>query len=379
MRKKIITLALTALIAVGMCTPVLAGDPDSAGNVFEAGDTVTLNSLPFFGAFAAGQNVSVSDSQAEGSVMEAGQQVSISSTDIGESLYIAGNIVTCSDTAVHGNIYGAGNTVTVDAATKANGIYIVGSSLEIAGTSKAVYAAGGSITFSGKVDGDVYLEGDNVTVTDDAEVTGELNIKSAKDPEVSESAKIGSYSFDEVKPDENGVTNVSLGSRVWSKFSSWIYWVIAMGAFGMLLCWLFDGHLTRAAELIKERPGLMIGTGVVSWIGIPIIAILLCCSYILAPVGGLLMLAYVLLLCAGLAFAGASLVRLFLPNMNVFLSALIGIAVLEAVRMIPFIGFIVGMVADMYLLAYVIQSIWSGRKKMEAEAEIEIVPADDQM
>ncbi len=136
----------------------------------------------------------------------------------------------------------------------------------------------------------------------------------------------------------------------------------------MLLVWLFNDHLENAADLLRTKPGVMIGSGVITWFCVPIVALILCISCILAPVAGLLMLAYVFFLCIGLAFAGASLIKLFLPKMNPFLSALIGIAALEIIRVIPVIGFLVGCVADMYILAYVVQRIWKGRsQKVEVE------------
>ena len=105
--KRLAAAFMTVLIAATLATPVLAVEADSAGNILEADNSVTIDSVPFFGAMAAGQTVLISNSEAEGSVMAAGQEVNVSSTKVGESLYVAGNIVTCSDTDVHGNIYGA--------------------------------------------------------------------------------------------------------------------------------------------------------------------------------------------------------------------------------------------------------------------------------
>ena len=372
--KKFAAFVMTIMIAATLATPVLAVEADSAGNVMEANDMVSIDSVPFFGAMTAGKTVTINNSEAEGSVMAVGQEVSLGSNKIGESLYVAGNIVTCSETDVHGNIFGAGNSVSIGNGMNANGVYLAGSTVTFAGKAKALCAAGTNVTISGQIDGDAYVEGENVVIADDAVITGELKIKSTKEPEVSDNAKVANLSFEEVSEDENDAagiaSKVGIGSIIWGKVKTCIYWAIAMGVFGLLLCWLFDSHLTKAAQLVKERPGLMIGTGVIAWVGIPIAALILCITYLLAPIAGMLMLAYVLLLCAGLAFAGASLVRLFLPNMNVYLSAIIGIAVLEVVRVIPVLGFIVGMVADMYLLAYVIQNIWSNRKQKEAPVEV---------
>ena len=368
---------MTAFLTVCMCIPVFAKDRDSADNVFEADDNVSISSDKFFSAFAAGQSVSISDSEAKGSVFEAGQQVSISLTDVGESLYIAGNDVNISSTKVLGNIFAAGNSVMISEGTEANGVYAAGNEVAFDGEAMALYAAGTKVTLSGKIYGDAYIEGTEVIVTDDAEITGDLKIASVNEPEVSDKASIGDYDFEQVKEDNDDdsgiVGKVGFGSMIWSKIKSCLFWIVAMGAFGMLLVWLFNGHLENAAELLRTKPGVMIGSGIITWFCVPIAALIMCVSCILAPLAGILMLVYVLLLCAGLAFAGASLVKLFLPNMNPFLSALIGIAALEVVRVIPVLGFIVGCVADMYLLAYVVQCIWRGRLSKVKKEEVENV------
>ncbi len=380
MSKKITALFMTAFLLICTCVPVLAAETDSAGTVFAADDTVSLDSVPFFTSFACGQSVDITDSKAQGSIMAAGRDVSVGSTVVNESLYIAGEKVTSTGNEVSGNIFAAGNSIDIEESS-ANGVYAAGNEITFGGTSKGFWAAGTKITFSGKVDGDVVLEGDTVKVESGSVVTGELRIVSSKEPEVAEDTSIGSYKYEEIaEKDVSGLSltgKVSIGSVIWSKVKSCVYWVIAMGVFGVILCWLFNSHLVKAAELIREKPGLMIGTGIISWCAIPVLAIFLCCSYVLAPVGGMLLLAYVLINCAGLAFAGASLARLFLPNMNIYLSAIIGIAVFEVLIMIPFIGILIGIVADMYLIAYVVQTIWT-RVKNEKAARVAVVEEEQQ-
>ena len=366
-RKKITAVLLTALIAVCMCTTVFAGDSDTAGNYCEAGNVATIPGDAVRSAFLAGQSVNATNGNAIGSLYAAGQEVSVIGTSVGESLYVGGNSVTVSGCTVDGNVFAAGNNVVVGNGVESAAVYAVGNMLTFEGNADYAYIAGNHVSFGGKVDGDVTIEAESVEIEDGAEITGELKVISADEPDMDDDAKIGSFSFEQVTDDaddaDDAVSKVGFGALVIKKLTKCLYWVVAMVAFGMLLVWLFDKHLTQAALWMKERPGAMIGTGIISWMCIPVAAVLVMCSYILAPLGGILLLAYVLLLCVGLAFAGASLVRLFLPDMNVFLSALIGIAALEVVRMIPVIGFVVGVAADMYLLAYVVQSVWQGRLK----------------
>ncbi len=367
MKKRIVTLITAGLMAVCACVSVSATEmeKDSAGNVAVAGDNVKLPDENVFGAFAAGQSVDLSGAEADGSVMAAGQQVMASSLSVGESLYVAGNILSIDDAEVDGNIFAAGNSVSLTGKTSGKGVYIFANSVVFEGEAKAVYIAGNTVSLKGAIDGDVTIEADTVSVEDGTEISGDLKIKSPHEPEIGDDVSVGDYSFDKTEEKDSASAAVSIGAKIFRRITKCIYWIVAMAAFGMLLCWLFGSHLTRATEFMKTRPAAMVVSGIAGWIAIPVAALLLCISYICAPIGGMLVLAYVLLLCAGLAFAGASLSRLVFPKMNVFLAALIGIAVLEAVRMIPVIGTLVGIAADMYLLGYVIQSIWLGRLKKE--------------
>jgi len=366
-KKKITAVVLSLLMAMFVCVPVLAAEPDSAGNIFESGDVVTLPTDPFFGAFAAGRSVSMLNTGAEGSVMMAGQEVVVNNSEIMESLYLAGNSVTVGYTDVSGNIYAAGNNVVIGEDVFGNGIYAAGSSITFSGGARYACLAASKVTVTGVVDGDLSISADDVTIEEDAVISGTLSINSTNEPVISDAAEIGEYEYNRITDDEadveKGAGAAGIISKFFSRVTSCLYWIVAMAAFGMLLCWLFSDHLDKALDMMKSKPGVMVGTGIISWMAIPAAAILLCFSYILAPIGAMLMLTYVLLLCAGLAFAGASLARFVFPNMNVFLSALIGIAALEVLRMIPFVGFLIGAVADMYLLAYVIQSIWERRMR----------------
>ncbi|MBR1909409.1 MAG: hypothetical protein IJ821_02365 [Lachnospiraceae bacterium] len=364
--RKLITLFATMMMAVCMCVPAFAADSDSAGNVFEAGDSVSLPETPFFGGFIAGQSVEAEDIDAEGSVIMAGQSVNVNDADVGESLYIAGNIISVNDAYVNGNVCVAGNNIVLKS-TEGNGVYIAGNQISFDGVANALHAAGNTVAVKGTIDGDAVIEADVVELDDDLKVTGSLTIRSVNEPKIPDNAPIKDFIYEPISSGEQqggiGTLGIGIGTRIIKKLTSCFYWIVAMAAFGMLLCWLCGDHLTKASELVRTKPGAVIGCGIISWICIPVIAVALCCTYILAPVGGMLALLYVLLLCAGLAFAGASLVRIFLPDMNVFLSALIGIAALEIVRMIPVIGTLVGIAADMYLLAYVVLTLWDNRLK----------------
>ena len=365
MKKKLMTVLTAAVIAVMTCVPVFAEqstDIDSAGNVAVSGDLVTLPASPFFSAFAVGNSVDFGGAEANGSVFAAGQQISGSGAEIGESLFAAGNTVNLTNIEVEGNIFAAGNEITISGESEANAVYACGNALSFEGKTYALYLAGNHVILKGTVDGDATIEAEKVDISDDAVVTGKLKIVSANSPEIPDGANISDFDFEEPVNESDGEDgSFSIWSVIWGKITKTVYWIVAMAAFGMLLCWLFNDHLTMASEYIKNRTAAVVVSGILGWLCIPVLVLALVCSYFLAPVGGILMLAYVLLVCVGLAFAGASLSRLVFPKMNIFLSTLIGIAVLEALRMIPVVGFLIGAAADMYLIGYVIQRLWLNR------------------
>ena len=370
---------MAALVAVSMCVPVFADAEtesvqDSAGNILISGDNVLLPSAPFFGAFAAGKTVDLGDAESEGSVFAAGQDISASGASIGESLYVAGNGIMLNNVDVQGNLFAAGSNISMIGESEANGVYMAGSKITFEGESNALCLAASTVSVKGYIHGDVNITADNVEIGNGTIILGKLKVTGSNEPVIPDDAQIGDYEFSAAsKAGEDAAeaaAKVSIGSMILKKIGSCFYWIIAMAAFGMILCWLFNDHLQGAVDLIKNRTAGMILTGVIGYFCIPVAALLLCITCIFAPIAGLLTLAYVLLLCAGLAFTGASLARLVFPNMNRFLSALIGIAVLEAVRLIPVIGFIVAIAADMYLIGYVIIALWDHRLQRKSSAEV---------
>ncbi len=82
----------------------------------------------------------------------------------------------------------------------------------------------------------------------------------------------------------------------------------------------------------------------------------------LAPAGGMLLLGYIILIIAGESFTAASVSRLILPNMSIYPAAIIGVVIIRLIKLIPVIGFIVGALCDLYLLAYVSCRLF-GRKR----------------
>ncbi len=339
-----------------------AEDSDSARNLFMAGEDVLLPSDPFFSTFSMGRKVIMEGSEAEGSVFAMAQDITIDNSKIGESAYIMGETVTVRNTPVHGNIFAMGRNI--DIAGESNAVYAMGESIEFDGVTNGLYVQGESVVLSGKIIGDATVEyGSSLTLDPDMEITGNLKVKGKTETQVPETAKVGSYEFEQKIEEKEEDVTPTIGAIIAGKIAKTIFWIVAMSLFGLLLCWLFNDHIIRAGECIMKEPGKAVARGLLGWICTPIIIIFMFCTVILAPAGALLLMVYIILLCAGTAFAGASIGRLIFPKLHPFLASVACIAALEVLRQIPYIGTLVGVVADLYLLSYVVGCISDGINK----------------
>lgn len=365
MKKKTIRIALaTLLLTVLVPVGVFADDTQSgefASNVYSAGLNANVNNAQAKDIFCAGQTISVNSSEAQGNIFVAGQGVAVESVYAGADVIVAGQSISVSDAAVEGNFIAAGQDVVVDGNVDSCGVIIAAADVSYSGTCDEVYISADKIEFNGTANGDVKLAGTDVIIGEGAQIAGKLTVLSSKEPDISESSQMGEYVFNLQKNTEEdvkeGVAAAGIFAKMLKKLVSRLYWIPAMVLFGLLLCLLFGKNVDEAKDMIKSETTPMVLSGAIGWIAVPIVALLVAITFIGLPIAGMLMTAYVLLLLAGLTFAGASLGRLAFNKLNPYLASVIGIAILEAVRIVPIIGGLIAVAADMYLIGYVINKI----------------------
>ena len=370
-RKTIPAIVVAWLLCIALSMPILAAEADSAGNVFMAENSVVLSELPFFDAWALGQDVVVEESRSKGSVGVMGQSVKINNSYINNALYAGGGTIILQDTAVLGNMYMAGNNIKMSGIISCNGAYLAGRNVTFAGNSNILNIVAETVKIDGNISGDAYVKADKIEISPATVISGKLIISSVNEPAIPDTAQIGDYSFKKENLAEEGknIEKEETASPIQKKLTSTLYWFAARAALGMILCWLFSKHLIQAAEYLKTSTGSFIGTAIGGFLLVPIAAIILCFTYVLLPVSILALIIYGILMFVGISFTGASLPRLFLPSMNIFLSSLIGIAVLSILGALPFVGWIVVILSGMYLLGYVLMYLWSNRLKRVKKTE----------
>ena len=310
-----------------------------------------------------------------------GRELALSKQDIDNDLIAAGQVVRLSDITAKGSIRAAAQDIVLDNAVATENITVAGQDVVIRNSSgNAIAAAGNTVAFTGTcneltayaetvfidgtVEGDVIVGANSVEIGKDARIKGTLYVSAPSDPVMQRGAKVGDVQFTQT---EGSASSAQIEGALASFSSMFLVLMAVLSIVGTIVVavlaeWLFRRHTVAAAEMIRNRTGATIGTGVVAAIVAPIVIVILIGLGITLPVAAALTFALLAMTSVAGGFAGASLFKLAFPKLGRFACALAGGAIIGVVGAIPILGSIVHALAFMYLLGYALQSIYLGMR-----------------
>lgn len=348
---------------------------DSGNNLLAAGESLSVTKGVYFGGFGAGKDISVRNSKLKDTLALAAQDITLEDTEIGGSAFLAGYDLNIHNTAIGGNLFAAGYNVAITGENSANTVYAAGNQVSFSGTAKGLSLGGEDVFVDGVIDGDVNISANRVSISDDTVINGKLTVQSLADPMADSKAEIGEYSFSltentktEIKEIEDMKESVvefwdENGAKI--KMSGWIYSLLTSVVIALLMSWLIPGQLVFSAETVKRHPAAIIVSGILLLVLVPVIFLLLCVTIVGVPAALVLLTVYILAMSLALPFAGASLGRMIFPNMPGVLSALIGVVLLKACKLVPYLSAAVALLCIVYSLGTFFQMMWNSRKKKQ--------------
>lgn len=352
-----IVLIIMAILPVSVFASTDREEGSFGGNIYSAGTTAVVKDSEARDIFCAGNTVSVAGNSVRGNIFAAGNYADIKNVYVVADIFAAGQSITISDAEVDGSLYVAGDSINVTGSDVGSAI-IAGQNVSFDGKAGNVYISGQSVQISGNIYGDVVVDSKSVDIADDISISGTLTVKSDEEPDVP-AGVYSNYVFEKNAIDESKVKEVTLAAKMIKKITSRLYWIPAMLLVAFALILLFGKNLDEAHDTIVNKPTGMILTGVIGWIAIPVSAFILAVTVIGLPLAVMVTMIYVLLLLVGLTFAGASLGRLAFRNLHPILASVIGVAILQIVRIVPVVGGMVAVAADMYTIGYVLYAIYT--------------------
>jgi cytoskeletal protein CcmA (bactofilin family) len=272
--------------------------------------------------------------------------------------------VGCADLKVHGRIDGdliavCGSVVVEDDAEITGDADLKGADIEMHGKVNGdLDATGGQVALSGQVGGSATLKGDVVDVDDDAHVGRDLRYSSRERISIEPGSAGGevTYSPEEPEPAVSG-----------GHFLMWFFFMATCLLTGLGTLALFRRSAPGIVSAVRGDALRSAGIGFITMIVVPVAALLSCILIITIPAAILVILAWALLVYLSqvpvAVFLGDfALTRLGRQGHSPFVALLLGVPMLYLVFAIPFIGALAIFATLFVGFGAIVISLWAARQ-----------------
>ena len=314
------------------------------GDVFAAGRSLTINGQVNGGVSFAGQTAVINGQVAHG-VRFGGQSITVNGK-IGGDLVAAGAQLNISRNAEIGDdlIMGMGTA-------QVNG-RIVGD----------IRAGAGDVTIANGVGGNVEMEVERLTIASTATIGGNLNYLSPNEATIESGAQVGgevTHRIPERKePAATGIFAGLVGAAIWKILAFLMSFVV-----GLIIILLASRRTAAMAGSIQAHPWLSLGWGAIVLFGIPIAAIIVMITVVGLPLGLISLVLYGIAIYLSQIPVALLIGRLIIrprgemDSQGLLIGAFaLGLAILFLLRLIPFIGWFIGLLVVVFGLGSLITS-----------------------
>jgi cytoskeletal protein CcmA (bactofilin family) len=379
--KGLVAILIVTLLMIFTAVPVLAFDARSgaritvaSGEVVEddlyvAANTVTIDGTVNGDLWAGGSIITV-NGVVNGSVMAGGRTVNING-DIDHAVRAAGETININGD-VSGDVIVVCSEVNIASTARIGGDLLFGAGIaRIDGPVEGnIKGNGGEVTLSNRVNGNVELEVESLTILSTANIGGDLNYTSKEEADIQSGAQIAgatTHKLPEVKKDWTKVFPFVLFFGALGKVLGFLMALVA----GLVIILLAPRKLTSVAEAIGSKPGPSAGWGAVILFVTPIAAILVCLTIIGIPVGLIALVLYGIAIYLAQIPVGLFIGRWIIGRFRavegraIMVGALAtGLVIIKLLELIPYFGFLVGLAVVLFGLGAAVVA----ERKRRAEA-----------
>ncbi len=367
--KKKICLLLIVILAV-VCVPTFAEElldeeliapkDNKVDNGFVVKDEVQLKKSFNTSTFVAGNNVEMY-SEVDGLNFVAGNNVKVSS--IQDYLFAAGNSVALEGVSAK-DVFAAGSSVEITS-SMVRDIYAAASTVKIESSmSRNVYVGGDKVVINSYIDGDVKVAADNITIGEEAVITGKLLYPKEATINIDDSAQVNTTetytgSAEEVESTPKDVVSEFIISYVGLLIVAFILLAVHKKFFKAI-----EKEDKDPASIIKT---MAIGFGVL--VVLPIAAIIGLVTVVGIPVSIIALLLYGI--CIYLSpiptafFVGNWIMKDNKPNEYLLLA--LSLLALLILKVLPFVGGLVGFVSLIFGLGFFATFVINSSKEKETK------------
>jgi len=379
------TILVLTLLVIFTTVPVLAFDARSGATVtvasgevvdddhYVAGNSIIIDGTINGDLWAAGNSITV-NGVVNGSVIAVGRTVNING-DVGHAVRAGGETIIVNGDIGGDVIVGCSQANIASTAKIGRDLLLGVGTARIDGFVEGdMKGGGGEISIGNGVKGNVELEVESLTILPTANIQGDLTYTSEQEANIHPGAQISgtpTHNLPKVEEERAKSFPSILFSGIGGKVTGFVMALIA----GLVIILLAPRRLTSIAESIRSRPGASAGWGALILFVTPIAALIVCITIIGIPVG-LIALAlwgiaiYLAQIPVGL-FIGRWIIGHFrgVEGKAIMVGALaLGLVILKLIRLIPYLGFFIGLAVILFGLGAVVVAE-RGRRAKAREAE----------
>lgn len=307
-------------------------------DVYAAGGTVDILADIEGDAVAVGGRITVGET-IKGDLMAAGGAVSVRA-DIADDVRLAGGDVTLGGSVGGDAIAAGGNlTITPDVTVAGRG-WFAGGRIDMAGTiGRELKATGGRIVLSGRVNGDVELIGESISILDTAVIEGRLTYRSPEEAEIAGGAQIGGgVSYEPIERPEMPVVAAAAGLG--------IVLLLSLFVTGTALYVLFPRFAYDVVTTLRTEVWKCLGIGLAIFAATPVVISVLFLTVIgwlpALVIGALYLILLLAGFLAGIFYVGqfsfGLLKRTDISNGKRLLAFAVALVVVMVLGLVPLLG-----------------------------------------
>ncbi len=341
-------------------------------DLYIAGGTVTVTGTVDGDVTAAGGSVTVI-SRVSGALLVAGGTVEIGGS-VGRSIRAAGGTVRLGATAGTDAVLVGGNVTVADTGRVGRDLVVGGGTVRITGTvGRNAFVGGRNVVLGGSVQGDVDVQADRLMVLSTARIAGRLRYAAGGSAEIQSGAQI-SGGIERVAAVRSGMREIAARRR--SRFR-WLWrlgeW-LGLLAFGLVVFALLPRIPPGVLNEIRARFGASLLTGFVVLAAAPAAAIVLLISIVGIPLAVALGLLWLLTCYSGQLVAATWLGERVLRAVrggsapSVSWTLVVGVTILVILYAVPFVGWLVRLLAVMTGLGAIWLSVWRSTRSPSPSA-----------
>lgn len=259
--------------------------------------------------------------------------------DINGTLRVAGGIVRIKSQVTRNAFVAAKDFVLETDAVVGKSLNIFAINTKINGTvnKDILIFTTGEIEINGTINGNLYIEGaDSLKITDNAKIAGNIEYNMYRNPDISKNATIGGETKGNIIDSKKEAAELES-----AKFAFKLFGFVTYIAFAMIAVFIFRKFFEKTVENLKQDPLKSILVG----LGTCIVAILTIILLITSMVGILpgisIGLLFMLVLISNKIVVAIVVARKFVKDVNVYIAVIMGVALLDALMLIPGIQSIV--------------------------------------